>query len=56
MIQSTQHTIDTPWVEDQLTTRYTCRSCPRCVEDVPEGLRVLARGDVHAIDQGGVPH
>lgn len=39
--------------EDRQTMRYTCIACDRCVEDGPEGLRVLSRGDTEAVHQGG---
>ncbi len=39
--------------EERDTMRYTCRSCARCVEDGPDGLRVLHRGDLEAQHQGG---
>jgi hypothetical protein len=35
------------------TMRYTCRTCDRCVEDGPEGLRILRAGDLQAVHQGG---
>lgn len=54
MTRSPPHTMDARWIADQMTTRYSCRSCGRCVEDGPEGLRVLVRGDVSAVHRGGV--
>lgn len=39
--------------EERETMRYTCSACERCVEDGPQGLRVLHRGDPEARHQGG---
>ena len=33
--------------------RYTCPTCHRCLEDGPDGLRVLRRGDLDAVHTGG---
>jgi hypothetical protein len=47
------HTMEVERLQDQQTTRYTCPVCQRCVEDGPDGLRVLFRGDVDARHRGG---
>jgi len=39
--------------EPRQTMRYTCGACERCIEDGPDGLRVLHRGDTTALHQGG---
>ncbi|MBL8345879.1 MAG: hypothetical protein JNN03_10590 [Rubrivivax sp.] len=39
--------------EERDTMRYTCGICDRCVEDGPQGLRILRRGDQEAFHQGG---
>ncbi|MBI5717718.1 MAG: hypothetical protein HZC37_08530 [Burkholderiales bacterium] len=39
--------------EERQTMRYTCTACERCVEDGPDGLRILSRGDPEAVHQGG---
>ncbi len=54
MTMTAQHTMETSWIEDRQVSRYTCRSCARCVEDGPDGLRVLVRGDQTASHRGGV--
>jgi hypothetical protein len=54
MTPNAPHTMDAQWIEDQLTTRYVCRQCARWVEDGPEGLRVVVRGDLHVVHRGGV--
>jgi hypothetical protein len=33
--------------------RYTCALCHRCIEDGPDGLKVLHRGDPNARHRGG---
>lgn len=47
------HTMDTELIEDRATMRYSCPVCQRCVEDSPEGLVVLHRGDAAASHRGG---
>jgi hypothetical protein len=39
--------------EDREVMRYTCSACGRCIEDGPEGLRVLRQGDLDAVHRGG---
>ena len=39
---------------ERQVTRYTCRICQRCVEDGPEGLTIIARGDPWASHRAGV--
>jgi len=33
--------------------RYTCSVCSRCIEDGPDGLRVVKKGDLEAVHRGG---
>jgi hypothetical protein len=40
-------------IADRRVTRYTCPTCQRCVEDGPEGVSVLYKGDQHASHRGG---
>ncbi len=40
-------------VADQGLVRYSCRSCGRCMEDGPDGLRLLTRGDTEVVHHGG---
>jgi hypothetical protein len=47
------HLMDTELIEDRATVRYSCPVCERCVEDGPEGLVVLHRGDAAASHRGG---
>lgn len=47
------HLMDTELIEDRATMRYSCPVCDRCVEDGPEGLVVLHRGDAAASHRGG---
>jgi hypothetical protein len=38
---------------EQGTMRYTCPRCRRCVEDGPDGIKIVHRGDLEAVHQGG---
>ena len=47
------HRMDTELIAERHTMRYTCPTCQRCVEDGPEGTRVLHRGDLSVGHRGG---
>jgi hypothetical protein len=47
------HHMDTELITDRQTMRYTCAQCHRCVEDGPEGLRLIHKGDVSVAHSGG---
>ena len=48
------HVMTAELIEDRQTMRYTCPTCQRCLEDGPEGLALLHKGDQGASHQGGV--
>jgi hypothetical protein len=39
--------------EDRATMRYSCPICDRCVEDGPEGITIVHKGDQSAVHRGG---
>jgi hypothetical protein len=47
------HRMDTELIAERRTVRYTCPTCQRCVEDGPDGLRVLHKGDLSVGHRGG---
>ena len=47
------HPMNTLFIEDRQTMRYTCPVCQRCVEDGVEGLTVVHKGDPTASHRGG---
>jgi|APTNR8051073442_1049403.scaffolds.fasta_scaffold145238_1 hypothetical protein len=47
------HLMQAELSEDRATMRYSCPICDRCVEDGPEGLTILHRGDPAALHRGG---
>jgi hypothetical protein len=47
------HVMTVSVCEDSRTVRYTCPWCRRCMEDGPQGLKVLFRGDVNARHRAG---
>lgn len=48
------HTMKTELITERQTMRYTCPVCQRCMEDRPEGLVLLNKGDQHARHVAGV--
>lgn len=54
MSQPEVHPMTAEWVTERQTMRYTCPACRRCVEDGPDGLRVLHTGNPEARHVGGV--
>jgi hypothetical protein len=48
-----RHPMTSQWLPQLQTMRYRCLVCSRCVEDGPEGLRVVAAGDTDALHSGG---
>ena len=47
------HIMSTVLLEDRKTMRYTCPLCNRCLEDRPEGLTLVRRGDPTARHEAG---
>lgn len=47
------HLYEVTHIAELRTVRYTCRACGRCMEDRPEGLVLLDRGDAQATHSGG---
>jgi hypothetical protein len=47
------HLMTAELISDRRTMRYTCALCHRCIEDGPDGLKVLHRGDPNARHRGG---
>jgi hypothetical protein len=47
------HVMNAELIEDRLTMRYTCTTCQRCLEDRPEGITILHKGDPRASHRGG---
>lgn len=48
------HVMQSAWIAERQTMRYHCPTCQRCLEDGPEGLRLLAKGDQQAQHVGGL--
>ena len=40
-------------ITDRQVTRYTCPTCQRCLEDGPDGIALLHKGDQEASHRGG---
>lgn len=53
MSQREYHVMDVVLIEDRQTTRYTCPICQRCLEDGPEGIAMVHKGDQSALHRGG---
>ncbi len=47
------HIMTAQLLADRQTMRYTCPVCQRCLEDGPNGLNVLHRGDQTVRHQSG---
>ncbi len=47
------HLMQTELIADQRIVRHFCPTCGRCMEDRPDGLFVLVRGDPDAVHRGG---
>jgi hypothetical protein len=47
------HVMRAELIEERATMRYSCPLCDRCVEDGPDGLVVVHRGDAAASHRGG---
>lgn len=48
------HVMTTELFAERRTMRYSCPLCQRCMEDGPEGLRIIQKGDPTARHVGGV--
>lgn len=53
MTQLEFHVMQAVLIEERATTRYSCLMCERCVEDGPDGLTIVHRGDQRAMHRGG---
>jgi hypothetical protein len=53
MSQREFHVMNTELIEDRQTMRYTCPVCQRCLEDGPEGITLIHKGDQSASHSGG---
>ena len=47
------HVMNAVLIEDRQTVRYTCPVCLRCVEDGPDGITTIHKGDPSASHRGG---
>lgn len=47
------HFMTAELIVDRRTVRYTCPVCDRCLEDGPDGLILIHRGDQAARHRGG---
>ncbi len=47
------HRMDTELISDRQTMRYSCPICQRCVEDGPEGITIVHKGDSTVAHRGG---
>lgn len=47
------HLYEVTRIAEQRTVRYLCRTCGRCMEDRPEGLVLVHRGDTTVTHGGG---
>ncbi len=47
------HPMDAELIHDRQTMRYRCTVCAWCVEDGPEGVTVVQKGDPTAAHRGG---
>jgi hypothetical protein len=53
MIHAQVHHMDAELVHDRQTMRYRCTVCAWCVEDGPEGVTVVHKGDPTVAHRGG---
>lgn len=53
MSTSRWHRMDVELIAERAITRYSCPICHRCVEDGPDGLRIVHRGDTRVGHRGG---
>lgn len=53
MSTSRWHRMDVELIAERSITRYSCPICHRCVEDGPDGLRIVHRGDTEVGHRGG---
>ena len=53
MSQREFHVMNAVLVEDRQTMRYTCPVCQRCLEDGPDGMTMIHKGDQSASHRGG---
>jgi hypothetical protein len=47
------HVMNTVFIKDRQTMRYTCPVCQRCVEDGTDGITIIHKGDPSASHRGG---
>lgn len=47
------HVMQAVLSEDRATTRYNCPVCDRCVENGPDGITIVHRGNQNAVHRGG---
>lgn len=53
MGQTEIHVMTAELIADRHTVRFSCPICHRCIEDGPEGITFIHRGDVSVRHQGG---
>jgi hypothetical protein len=51
--QREHHVMTAELIADRQTMRYTCPVCQRCLEDGPEGLTMISKGDPLAVHRSG---
>ncbi|MBK6852918.1 MAG: hypothetical protein IPG93_15135 [Burkholderiales bacterium] len=47
------HVMTAELIADRRTVRFSCPICHRCIEDGPEGITFIHRGDTSVRHQGG---
>ena len=47
------HRMDTELLVERQTMRYSCRICQRTVEDGPDGITIVHKGDPTVAHRGG---
>jgi hypothetical protein len=53
MDQREIHVMSAELIEERRTMRYTCPICQRCLEDGPDGITIIHRGDRSAAHRAG---
>jgi hypothetical protein len=47
------HVLQTELIADRQTVRYSCPVCHRCLEDGPEGITIIHKGEQQVRHRGG---
>jgi hypothetical protein len=53
MLHTELHVMTVELIADRQTVRYSCPICHRCLEDGPDGIIIIHKGDQEARHRGG---